>query len=77
MGDLDAAFRLAAQYPPGYPTTGTISFLFEPMTAPMRKDPRFFALARRYGLLDFWKKTGRWPDFCQGARMTECQRAAA
>jgi tetratricopeptide (TPR) repeat protein len=77
LGDLDTAFRLAAQYPPGYPTTGTIGFLFTPMTAPMRKDPRFFALAKQYGLLDFWKKTGRWPDFCQGARMAGCRAAAS
>jgi tetratricopeptide (TPR) repeat protein len=77
MGDLDTAFRLASRYTPGYPTTGPIAFLFTPLAAPMRKSPRFFALAKHYGLMDFWRKTGRWPDFCQGARMAECKKLSA
>jgi len=32
--------------------------------APLRRDPRYLALARRTGLLAYWR-TGRLPDFCQ------------
>ena len=32
--------------------------------APMRRDPRYIALAQRTGLLDYWR-SGRPPDFCR------------
>lgn len=65
MGLLDDAFKLAEGYEPGLQRTGQASgFLFESRTAPMRRDPRFLELAGRIGLLDYWRKTGKWPDFC-------------
>jgi len=75
-GDVDTAFRFAETIPPGSPTTGIIDFLFVPETESMRRDPRFFALAKRYGLTQFWLATGRWPDFCAGARLHNCKAAA-
>jgi TolB-like protein len=66
LGDVDAAFRLAARYQPGLSLTqATTTFLFLPDTAAMRRDPRFMQLAARIGLLQFWRSTGRWPDFCR------------
>jgi TolB-like protein len=76
-GDVDTAFRFAETQSPGYPTTGIIDFLFIPQTESMRRDPRFFSLAKRYGLTQFWMTTGRWPDFCAGARLSHCKTAAA
>ena len=76
-GDVDTAFRFAATLSPGYPTTGIIDFMFMPETASMRRDPRFFSLAKRYGLTQFWQATGRWPDFCAGSRLGNCKAAAA
>jgi hypothetical protein len=32
---------------------------------PMRRDPRFISLMHDLGLLDFWRRSGRWPDFCE------------
>jgi len=37
--------------------------LVGPAAAPMRRDPRFLELARRLGLLAYWR-SGRLPDFC-------------
>lgn len=73
LGDLDTAFRLVRQFAPGYPLTGTTMFLFGPQTEGMRRDPRFFALAAQYRLAEFWRSTGRWPDFCSGARLAACR----
>jgi hypothetical protein len=38
--------------------------LFRPNTRKLRQDPRFMLIAKRFGLLDYWVKTGKWPDFC-------------
>jgi TolB-like protein len=77
LGDVDTAFRLADRYSPGHPLTGLTLFLFAPPTEPMRRDPRFYDLVNRYGLLDFWRSTGRWPDFCSGAdaRLPVCRKS--
>jgi serine/threonine protein kinase len=39
-----------------------------------RADPRFKELMREGGLADFWRKSGKWPDFCGpvGATDFEC-----
>jgi TolB-like protein len=76
-GDADTAFRFADTMSPGYPTTGITDFLFLPQTESMRRDPRFFALAKRYGLAQFWQSTGRWPDFCTGPKLPGCKAAVA
>lgn len=81
-GEMDGAFAVADQlYPrlqgrspaetealwldqPGKPP---FSFLSAPAAAPMRRDPRFLALAERTGLLAYWR-SGRLPDFCRPPR---------
>jgi TolB-like protein/Tfp pilus assembly protein PilF len=40
--------------------------------APLRRDPRFLALAQRTGLLAYWR-SGRPPDFCRRNREPECR----
>jgi len=58
LGFTDDAFAVAQRY-----TTGG-QFLFFPLTAPLRRDPRFMQLAVRYRLVDYWRSSGHWPDFC-------------
>jgi hypothetical protein len=45
----------------------------------MRRDPRFMALAARIGLVQYWRSTGRWPDFCstQQGLPYDCRTEAA
>jgi hypothetical protein len=37
--------------------------LFRPWLANARSDPRFMMIAKRLGLMSYWQKSGRWPDF--------------
>jgi DNA-binding winged helix-turn-helix (wHTH) protein/tetratricopeptide (TPR) repeat protein len=46
----------------GLSSPGT-SLLFNPLTASMRADPRFATLMRDMGLVDYWRRTGRPPDY--------------
>lgn len=62
LGFTDDAFAIAQDNVPGHSISP--SFLFQPETAPLRDDPRFMAVASRFGLVDYWHRTGRWPDFC-------------
>jgi len=48
-------------------------YLFTPITRNIRKDPGFVPLARRMGLIEYWRETGKWPDFCAD-RTSECSR---
>jgi DNA-binding winged helix-turn-helix (wHTH) protein/tetratricopeptide (TPR) repeat protein len=48
-------------------------FLFAPITRNMRQDPGFLPLASRMGLINYWRQTGKWPDFCTDqASRAEC-----
>lgn len=37
---------------------------FRPAYHRLRHDPRFMKAAHTYGLVDYWRKSGKWPDFC-------------
>ncbi len=62
LGDLDSAFAQAQLYEPADPSAPP--YLFLPMTAALRSDSRFIPLARKLGLVAYWRATGKWPDFC-------------
>jgi hypothetical protein len=52
--------------------------LFRPVTNGARQDPRFLQVAKRLGLLDYWRSTGKWPDFCFAPDLPyECKAEAA
>lgn len=76
LGDLDGAFSQASHYRLGDPYTPP--YLFLPPTRAMRADPRFMLLAARLGLVDYWRATGAWPDFCEEPGLPyDCRREAA
>lgn len=74
LGFVDDAFAVAAGYDADVNDTTT---LFDPFTASMRRDPRFMQIAARVGLVDFWRTSGKWPDFCSEPELPYDCRAEA
>jgi hypothetical protein len=77
LGDLDDAFAAAdgLRMTPLNPDGGA---LFSPNTAPLRRDRRFMRTAAKLGLVDYWRSSGHWPDFCsQPALPYDCKAEAA
>lgn len=78
LGFMDDAFRLAERYDPDAAPDATNIFLFVPVLQDMRRDPRFMRLAARIGLVDYWRASGHWPDFCADHGMPyDCKAEAA
>jgi tetratricopeptide (TPR) repeat protein len=51
---------------------------FRPELHEFRKEPRFFVILKRAGLVDYWRESGRWPDFCFETDMPyDCKKVAA
>ena len=63
LGDMPKALSWLARAPIRK-TDGQWSLLYWPSVAPLRRDPLFFAKLARIGLVDFWRRQDRWPDFC-------------
>ena len=63
FGRTDEVFRLLAG-PEGRSMTGSVDAFFRPAFRKVRQDPQFIRVAQRNGLLDYWRKSGKWPDFC-------------
>lgn len=52
--------------------------LFRPGLAAARRDGRFMPLAQRIGLVDYWQKSGKWPDYCSRPGISyDCKAEAA
>lgn len=51
---------------------------FRPAFDDVRRDYRFMPVMQRIGLLSYWQKTGKWPDFCYDPKLPyECKKEAA
>jgi hypothetical protein len=51
---------------------------FYPELHEFRKEPRFFAIMKAAGLVDYWRKSGKWPDFCFETDMPyDCKKEAS
>jgi hypothetical protein len=52
--------------------------LFRPPLADLRANPRFIQVAAHLGLLDYWRRSGDWPDFCSDPDLPyDCKKEAA
>ncbi|HEY2749937.1 winged helix-turn-helix domain-containing protein [Phenylobacterium sp.] len=77
LREIDNAFEVADRYAQDRRFQrlyglSRIGFLFGPATAPLREDRRFVDLARTLGLLDYWRSSARWPDFCESEPRSVC-----
>ena len=81
LGDKDGASAIAEKYVERINLDTWASgppFLFVSQTAALRQDPQFMSLAARLGLVDYWRSTGRWPDFCAEPHLPyDCKTEAA
>jgi tetratricopeptide (TPR) repeat protein len=68
LGFADDAFDIAQHYSPDFDQDP--EFLFSPLTAILRNDPRFMALAAKFGLPAYWRRTRKWPDFCSEPKLS-------
>lgn len=51
---------------------------FRSATRGMRHDPRFMQAMSRVGLVDYWARSGKWPDFCFDPKLPyDCKKVAA
>jgi TolB-like protein/tetratricopeptide (TPR) repeat protein len=74
-GATDAAFEAAMFSGPQDVLDPEV--LFRAAAEPMRRDPRFMPLAARLGLVDFWERSGKWPDYCEAPdRPYDCRAVA-
>jgi len=52
--------------------------LFRPAFRDFWHDPRSMAVAARFGLVDYWRSSGHWPDFCSWPDLPyDCKKEAA
>jgi hypothetical protein len=58
-GDVDGAFAALERG-----TYGGMLLFYYPEMRSVRADPRFWDLVRDAGLIDYWQRSGKWPDFC-------------
>ena len=78
LGLVDDAFAESERYQPNFYVHEGSAIFFFPSTAAMRRDRRFMKLAARIGLVDYWRTTGIWPDFCAEPGLPyDCKAEAA
>lgn len=78
FGHSDELFPLLLNWPKADDVAVLSEVFYRPELKQFRQDPRFMAVARRAGLLDYWQKSGNWPDFCFEADMPyDCKKEAA
>lgn len=93
LGQLDLTFAAAAQLFPDMRKSvidpedeawlaapnvlPEIPYLFMPWMAPARADPRIIPVFEHLGLVDYWRSSGTWPDFCQTEPKSVCAQMRA
>lgn len=75
-GEVDAAIEVMTPVM-GLAHYRTHSF-WHPPWANLRRDPRFMTLIKEFGLIQYWRETGVWPDFCAEPDLPyDCEAEAA
>jgi len=76
FGREDEIYPLIEQQ--GRDAIGESYLLFRPAFHRFRQNPRFMIVAKQLGLLQYWSRTARWPDFCFESDLPyDCKKVAA
>jgi len=75
--DLDRAYNIADEYDWASHDAAPLILFYADMAA-FRRDPRFWRLVEKIGLVSYWQETGKWPDFCENDDLpVDCKTSAA
>jgi hypothetical protein len=79
LGRIDDAFEVAEANLSSLRNQKDVTgVFFRPFMAKFLADPRFMPLAARLGLVDVWRVTGLWPDYCSASGAPyDCRAEAA
>jgi class 3 adenylate cyclase/TolB-like protein len=71
LGDRDTAFAVAeaGMASMGQALVFPADLALAPAFRPILYDPRYMELMGHSGLLDYWRRSGMWPDFCADVRL--------
>lgn len=77
FGRTEEALQVFLNYgTPAYTVFSSETF-FRPALHEVRRDPRFMKAMAQMGLAQYWKKSGKWPDFCFDADLPyDCRKEA-
>jgi DNA-binding winged helix-turn-helix (wHTH) protein/tetratricopeptide (TPR) repeat protein len=74
----DEFYALTDQFADKRALAGDSYVFFRPWFAEIRRDRRFISFAAQLGLVDYWQKSGNWPDFCSEPDLPyDCEKEAA
>jgi tetratricopeptide (TPR) repeat protein len=78
LGRDDDVFREYMTWPDRQAVSESARTLFRPWVRGLRQQPRFMQVAKRVGVLDYWRLSGKWPDFCNEPGLPyDCKKEAA
>jgi tetratricopeptide (TPR) repeat protein len=78
FGKDEELFAILLNWPEQSDVDAIFGVLFRPALRNFRQDPRMIAVAKRIGLVDYWRKSGKWPDYCREPDLPyDCKAEAA
>jgi hypothetical protein len=78
FGRDDEVYQMLMSVPAKRVDQFTLQTLFRPTLKTLRKNPRFLKVAQHFGLVDYWRDSGKWPDFCNEPGLPyDCRKEAA
>jgi hypothetical protein len=78
FGREDELFEILLEGRQPYDADDLLEVLYRPAFRKFHHDPRFMRVAGRLGLVDYWRSSGNWPDFCFDPDLPyDCKREAA